>query len=438
MPSRCRYRAARPGATTAAVPAVRTSRSLALAAQYVQARTGIDLSGAPSRHALDHLEAALEASGAAGVDEYVRRLAAEPALFDTLVDRITVQESYFFRDPQHFDFVAAEVLPKVRERLAAGGSGLRAFSAGCAAGEEAYSLAILLHEQGLLQGAHLIAGDVSRAALARARAGLYRPWALRGPGERARPYLAPRDGKLELDVRLRSAVTFLRINLAGDLYPSTATGLHDLDLVLCRNVLIYFDAQSIAGVAERLFASLAEGGWLIAGPSDPMLGELAPFEVLVRDEGVIYRRPLRRAPAPARRSSPARASQPPAPAASLRQLAETRPEAVLEATAGALSDPELLYLRAALLIALDRSAEAEPALRQLLAVDPDAALGHFLLADLALRRADVELARQAFRDAAASAHKLGADEPLPYGDGELAGRLASAAERRLEALEGRR
>src|SRR5207249_6830472 len=129
-----------------------------------------------------------------------------------------------------------------------------------------------------------------RATLAKARQGLYGAWSLRGEGaEAARPYLR-RQGKCYIvDERVRRLVTFDCLNLARNVAPAPATDVRGMDLILCRNVLIYLDRETVRTVARRLYESLADGGWLVAASTDPPLTDEAPFEVVVTDHGVFYR-----------------------------------------------------------------------------------------------------------------------------------------------------
>lgn len=444
-------------------------------ARLIQARTGIDLDGIPGAHAADSIEQAMGEAGQDDPARYLALLRLGGAAFDALVDALTVGESYFFRDHAQLGFVAREILPAVRERAGEGGGGLRAWSAGCAGGEEPSSVAILLDEHGALDGAFLLATDISGAALLAARRGLYRPWSLRGAGaERARPYLTESPEGLQLSPRIREAVSYRRLNLAEDEYPSAALGAIDLDLVLCRNVLIYLDASTVARVADGLARSLRPGGWLVTGASDPPLGGIGGLAAEVRPEGVFYRKPERApSPRPSRtqggppsrareaatsharvgrsierrdelpreeaRPVEARASR---GADALRELAAhdpARAHARVEALlADRPLDVELRHLQASLLLALDRTEEAERALRELLALDSSCALAHFLLADLELRRGDAGAARRALRAAAREARALGADAALPYGDGRAAAQLAAAAEARLRSLDAGR
>jgi chemotaxis protein methyltransferase CheR len=183
------------------------------------------------------------------------------------------------------------VLPELRTSHAFE-VGLRVWSAGCASGEEPYSLAILLDEEGWGERAYLLATDISRAALAKARRATYGTWSLRGEGARfARPYLKPRGSLFTLDEKIRRRVYFECLNLALDVYPSFATNTWGMNLILCRNVLIYFDRDTVRAVVRRLYESLAPGGWLITASVDPPLTEHAPFEPVLTDAGVFFRRP---------------------------------------------------------------------------------------------------------------------------------------------------
>jgi len=447
-------------------------------ARYFQARTGIDLSATGGEHAEAGVRRALRRSGASDAGEYRELLETDARILDDLIGELTVGETYFFRDAHHFDFVGTEILPAVRERRSDGGPGLRAWSAGCASGEEIYSLAILLEEEDMLSSARLVATDLSSAALELARTASYRSWSLRGAGaERAGRYMAPAGKLFELAPRIRDSVRFGVLNLATDLYPSPALGLHDLDVVLCRNVLIYLDEPTIRSVAERLHDCLAEGGYLITGPSDPPLGQHAPFDLVTREGSVYYRRipaaeaatrPFpevgarrkrrrgtppgtpRRAPTPVPPPAVPRAEdgRTPPPADALldrvRALANLDPARAAEEADEALRLHPLVaplhHLRAMILVALGRDVEAERALRNVLYLDADLAVPHFVLGSVLRRRGDLEGARRAFGAAWRIASELPPDLALDLAEGETAERLASAAEAQLAslALEGRR
>lgn len=273
--------------------ATETNPAYEAVAKLLGERTGLFFSPGRLTDAMAGIDRAMSRAGIADVSQYLRRLARDELPLDDLVGELTVGETYFFRDPAHFELIRQEVLPGIRARRGADHS-LRAWSAGCASGEEAYSLAILLEEEGMAGRAHILATDISRPALGRARDGLYGPWSLRNTEEnRTERYFHRRADRFQLAERFRQRVTFEYLNLALDTYPSFATGTWGMDLIFCRNVFIYFDRETIRKVARRLLGCLVEGGWLITGPSDPALSDDAPYETVVTPAGVFYRRSAR-------------------------------------------------------------------------------------------------------------------------------------------------
>src|SRR6185503_5018073 len=247
---------------------------------------------------------------------------------------------------------------------------------------------ILLEEEGQDEGALILGTDLSAAALQKARAASYPAWSLRGasPGF-LEDYFQRTRGRRVLVERIRSKVRFERLNLVGD-EDYAAKGASGMDLILCRNVLIYFDRQAAGRIAARLFDCLAEGGVLLTAGADPLLAEYAPFEVQVTRAGLVYRRPrsarsIEASPslAPDARTLLVTAAVPPPPPAAIVPTVvspDLGREAYLRVTAhanakGALGaeriahaalrrhplDAHLHYLRATLLLALDRDDEAE-------------------------------------------------------------------------------
>ena len=231
-------------------------------------------------------------AGAPDVTTYVARLRTDPAELDALVADITVGETYFFRDPQQFHVIREEILPVLlRDRV---GRPLRVWSAGCASGEEAYTLAILLAQLGRGSADQIIGTDISRPALVRAHRGEYGPWSLRTtPPQVTARYFEPSGKGFALVHDIHGRVEFRYLNLAADTYPSLASGVWGMDLILCRNVLIYFDAETVERVAVRLLAGLTPDGWLVLGASDPPLTDLVPCEVVITAAGLAYRRSSR-------------------------------------------------------------------------------------------------------------------------------------------------
>ena len=261
-------------------------------AQLVNTRTGLHFP--PSRHDSAELgiRRAMAQARVADLKTYRALLLNSPAAFDALIGELTVGETYFFREPAQFEFIRAEVLPEIRRRRGPE-SVIRAWSAACASGEEAYSLAILFDQEGLGDRAKILATDVSRPALARAQLAAYTNWSLRGEGaSAAKLYLTRYGDRHVLDDKIRRRVVLEHLNLAQDIYPSAATNTEGMDLILCRNVLIYLDPETVRKAASRLFESLAPGGWLFTASADPPLRVDLPMEAVVTGAGVFYRRAL--------------------------------------------------------------------------------------------------------------------------------------------------
>jgi chemotaxis protein methyltransferase CheR len=265
-------------------------------AAIVAARTGLVFAPARRMTAERGMREGMERAGALDLDAYGALLARDGAALDDLATELTVGETYFFREPQHFDFVREMILPDVLERRGPQHV-VRAWSAGCATGEEAHSLAIVLHEARLPKRPYILATDISRTSLQAARAAIYGKWSFRGvPAatiERCFHRVSSANGggdRHALAARFRDRVTFGYLNLAIDSYPALDTGTWGMDVIFCRNVLIYLDRQTVAHVAEHLRRCLADGGWLVTASSDPMLSDYTDLEPTMTPWGVFYRR----------------------------------------------------------------------------------------------------------------------------------------------------
>jgi chemotaxis protein methyltransferase CheR len=413
------------------------------------------------------------------VDHYLALVETGAITLDDLIDELTVRETYFFRDPAHFDLIRREVIPDVlRRRL--GGAGLRLWSAGCASGEEAYSLAIVIENAGLAARTSILGTDISRAALIRARAATYGKWSLRGvDAEVVQRYFHHAQGRHRLDERIVERVAFEFLNLACDSYPSPP--VWGMDLIICRNVLMYLDPRVIPCIARRLHATLAPDGWLLTGPSDPPLGDEAPFETIVGASGLHYRRAVARGrvfvelrgPLPSSpvtiEPGPSPAPTPPAePLAEARaafadgewdrvarltsniagaEAARLRIRALANSAGSEVAEralahelelhplsAELHFLHAILLQDLGRDGEAVHAVKRALYLDASLAIAHFVLGSILGRLGEVEAARRAYRNARVLADRRPPREALALGEGERAGELVLAVAAELARL----
>lgn len=441
---------------------------LARAAEVLAREAGMACPPDRERALQQALQECCRRHGIRDAESYLLSLEDRPSLLDDLVDELTVGETYFFRDTAQFDLVRGKILPTlIRDH----GSSLRAWSAGCASGEEAYSIAIALIEAGASDAAPVIGTDISYEALRKAEAGIYGDWSFRGVPDavRARYFDAEgRQTRIHRDIQAR--VRFEWLNLFADGYPSMRSGVWSLHLILCRNVLIYLTPEAIAHVARRLHDSLAPGGWLVAGASDPPLAEMAPFETVATGAGIVYRRasgqrtapaetaPTRVEAAPAEPVVPGAIRQPagPAPArrGSVRPAAPTIEQ--LRSRLHALADAgqhdeldrvlahavkahpleaELHYLSAVLWLEKGRDEAAADAARRALYLDPGLVVAAMALGSALRRLGDPRGARRAYRSAAAILAKYAPDAPVDLADGEKAGGLRRSVDSLL-ALAG--
>lgn len=247
-------------------------------ASYVESRTGLSFTGSQGKRLRQAVAKTLPpGKSRAGGDPVTEEV------FGALCEALTVQESYFFREPAKLELVKEFVLPGVRTRRGP----LRVWSAGCAAGEEAYTLAALFTETGLSGRYRILGTDLSEAAVADARRGSYTKWSVRGLNEeRLGKIFETHGSRYHVADRYRTDVDFERHNLLDA--PPTAPGT--FDLVFCRNVLIYFTPEAARAVVTRLASALAPGGWLVLGVSDPLADGFPGLDTVVTEYGLAYRR----------------------------------------------------------------------------------------------------------------------------------------------------
>lgn len=213
----------------------------------------------------------------------------EASLRDAMIDAITTNETQWFRDPAVFEALQFKVLPeRIDARQAAGQRTLRIWSAACSTGQEPYGLAMLLHD--LLRdqsGWHveIVASDISKSALARARAGVYtRQEAERSQrAETTRRHLQPKGDAVEVPPELRRMVRFEQRNLLQD-GPPPGT----FDAVLMRNVLIYFDSDQRQLAVQQARTALDDGGWLFLGAAEALEGTWSSWQPQTHCRATVY------------------------------------------------------------------------------------------------------------------------------------------------------
>ncbi len=346
-------------------------------------RTGLFIAPERSEHLSSCLRAGSRDLGLADLDSYANLLQNSPLThpaWQRLLHHLTIGETYFFRD---IDILRDKILPRQIERRRADGSwSLRIWSAGCATGEEPYSIAMLLRE--LLHDfaswkITILGTDINLQALDFARRGLYGAWSLRGSlPAYIHHYLQPQGNRWQLTPSIRDMVEFRYLNLI-----ESNAGLVNADLIICRNVLFYLERQQRTEVAMRFKTCLVEGGELLT-TSEPL-------------QDTIRRDPLAIAPASPQKPILVRPVQPTSPPDdAIWQAKQSADQGRWSDAHRWLDKAEVQdrlnlgvhYLRALVYVSEHRPDDAIRELRRCLYLDHNFALGYFTLGNLYAQRGE--------------------------------------------------
>jgi len=386
-----------------------------------------------------------------------------------LASHLTVGETYFFRERKTFEALATVILPQLIAQRRARERRLRLWSAACCTGEEAYSLAILLQQ--LLPdwrewNVTILATDINERYLHKATAGIYGEWAFRDctPLFRERHFTRAPDGRYHVAAQIRDWVKFAQLNLAGDSFPSSGTDTDAMDVILCRNLLLYFTPAHARRLVEKLCDALVDGGWLAVSPSECSQTLFSGFATVnfpgavlyrkdsVRERGAHTQAPLLPQPVAAF-EVPAAVVEPPVVVIEGKPLQEPaadeglpQPVAAAEyavlareyANQGNLTEalswmarwldsnkvePAAHYMHAMILQEKGERREARRALQRAVFLQPDFALAHFSLGNLARAEGRAAEADRHFANALRSLRNRSPDEPLADSGGMTVGRL---------------
>jgi chemotaxis protein methyltransferase CheR len=443
---------------------------LASVSEFVALRMGLHFPPERQRDIERGITATARELGFPDAQTCARALLSAPlthAQLEVLASHLTVGETYFFREKKSFKALEEHILPELLRARRGAERRLRIWSAGCCTGEEPYSVAMLLDR--LIPDAEawnvtILGTDINSHFLRKAAEGVYGEWSFRDtPGWiRERHFKARRSGRFELEPRIRSRVTFFHLNLADDVYPSLTSNTNAMDVILCRNVLMYFTAERARQVAENFHHSLVDGGWLIVSPTETSNALFSPFSAVQFPGAVLYRKAGGAAPRLA-----AMEYQPPAPrilfapepvapqpdppeetaaiapavappeapgdagelARSARSCAnEGRLAEAIEwcekAIAADRLNPAHYYLLATVRQEQGQVEAAAQSLARALYLDADFALAHFALGNLRLSQGRRPDAERHFSNALGVLRARAQDEVLPESDGLTARRLA--------------
>jgi len=451
---------------------------LAQLSQFVASRMGLNFPQDRWGDLANGMALAARAQGPKDAEAYVQRLLSSPLSrreIETLASHLTVGETYFFREKKSFDILEEQVLPELIRLHRGNDLRLRVWSAGCCTGEEPYSVAMLLDSMipDLADwNVMILATDINPHFLEIASVGLYGEWSFRAipPGIRERYFSRLPGGKMQIAPHIRRMVTFSYLNLAEDVYPSLVNNTNAMDVVLCRNVLMYFTPEHATRVVGKLRGSLVENGWLLVAPSETSQALFREFAIVNFPDAMFYRRTFGsslhppsmeiapvgqpesltlqgKMPSTDENRLEEQATPPNAPEtdspivvalalANQGKLAEALAWCDRAVSSDALNAAHR-FLRAMVAQELGKLDEALKSLEQALYLDQDFVMAHCALANLAKRLGRHGLWRRHIRSALSLLERLEPDAPLPESAGLTAGRLAEMLRSTLDGELGR-
>jgi len=265
---------------------------------YLTARVGLHFTKRNWKELQQKMTAAMTDFGFDRVEEFIEwllSLSPTQNQIEILASHLTISETYFWREPQGFEALVEQILPGLIRAREKGERRLRIWSAGCASGEEPYSIAIALHR--LLPVPEdwritILATDINPGILRRAMAGVYGGWSFRSLPKwmKEKYFHRKKDGRFGILPEIRKMVTFAYLNLVEDLYPSPLNNTNAMDLIFCRNVLMYFTPERAVQVGQRLYNSLVDGGWLMVGASELSQFIFPQFASVHFPGAIVYRK----------------------------------------------------------------------------------------------------------------------------------------------------
>jgi len=394
---------------------------------------------------------------------------------EILASCLTIGETYFFREKRSIDALEQHVLPALLREREESVRRLRFWSAGCCTGEEPYTIAMLLDR--LMPNAEawnttLLATDINPTFLRKATEGEYGEWSFRSTPEwvKGRYFQHGKAGRFRLDERLRKRVTFAYLNLADDTYPSLTNNTNAMDIIFCRNVLMYFSTERAQAVIDNFHRALVDGGWLIVSPAETSGTLFSRFTTVEFDGATFYRKnagaeaprfvsyvqspltgymqdswrlPAESVPAAEIFPEPVHAMPPAADScgdsmpippqqdhlsraardcANQGRLDEAA-EWCRKAIAAEKLNPAYQYLLSTIQQEQGQHGDAAQSLMRALYLDPEFVLAHYALANMSRSQGRSREAKRHFDNAWASLRTHPPDEILPESDGLTVGRL---------------
>ena len=226
--------------------------------------TKIDLNAYKEKQMKRRIDTLITKHGISGYDKYVQVLKNDPTMFEEFVNYLTINVSEFYRNPEQWELLDKEVFPELIKKF---GNRLKIWSAACSTGDEPYSLVMALSRHLPLSQIHIIATDIDKQVIAKAKVGLYSEKSIASvPADLKAKFFTKVGASYQISEEVKKCVEFKQHNLLKDAYET------DCHLIVCRNVLIYFTEEAKDAVFEKFSKSIMSGGCLFIGSTEQIIG----------------------------------------------------------------------------------------------------------------------------------------------------------------------
>lgn len=257
---------------------------------YIYIKSGIYISDTKKYLVENRLSSIIKENNLNSFEDYIRLIkqGSNGNHLNRLFDAVTTNETYFFREPQQFDVLINTVLPKLKSQNKASQT-LRIWCAACSTGEEPYTISMMLTEKPLLcKKFEIYASDLSDGVLASAKKGVYNSYAVRNLSQfYLEKYFSNNGHSFVLSPSVKKTVKFMKTNLIDDKKNRLLQGM---DIIFCRNVLIYFDTKAKQKAVSNLYDSLNPGGYLFIGSSESLHSVTRAFRPNIVSKVIMYQK----------------------------------------------------------------------------------------------------------------------------------------------------
>lgn len=226
--------------------------------------TKIDLNAYKEKQMKRRIDTLITKHGISGYDKYVQVLKNDSSMFEEFVNYLTINVSEFYRNPEQWELLDKDVFPELIKKF---GNHLKIWSAACSTGDEPYSLVMALSRHLPLSQIHIIATDIDKQVIAKAKVGLYSEKSIASvPADLKAKFFTKVGASYQISEEVKKCVEFRQHNLLKDAYET------DCHLIVCRNVLIYFTEEAKDAVFEKFSKSITSGGCLFIGSTEQIIG----------------------------------------------------------------------------------------------------------------------------------------------------------------------